>query len=379
MNAHSDHPDSPKSTGPIRVIAVGDVSLNGRYEQIMKRRGTDYPWKRVLDRLRSADLRIGNLESPITDAPHTLLGKLCLRSSKSCAQSLSHAGFDVLTVANNHMMDFGVQGLLDTQDALRELGIATTGAGTNDQQAMSPLIMTVHDQLVGILAFCDVEQTSPLYADATKPGVARWNLERCLAAIQSLRPRVDHLILQLHWGRELCELPSPEQRTWCKEFVRAGVDVIVGHHPHVLQPLEWIDGKPIFHSLGNFLFSDMYWFGKDRSGSSFISRLRLLPLSRQTGWAEIILERGKPPRARLIPAVLNRKLQIEPDESDVRLADWGRLCNLLDDDAYEQALLDQDQLVKERHQWRWDWKSPLRRIELKLVQLGLMPGAVVAN
>src|SRR5207302_1349689 len=109
----------------------------------------------------------------------------------------------------------------------------------------------------------------------------------------------------------------------------AGADLILGHHPHVLQPLEWVAGVPVYYSLGNFLFADMYWRGVTPRGDPFVSKLRLHPLSAETGWAEVVLQKGTPTRARLVPARLGADLVVRPEGADGRLREWEALCGML--------------------------------------------------
>ena len=161
------------SNSPLTLIAVGDLAFNGRYHRLLERHGPEYPFQHVAQHWRDADLRIGNLESPITTAPRVASDKLTLRGTPRALESLRWAGFDCLSLANNHMMDFGAAGLIETCERLSDAGIAHVGAGRNLDEATSPAIVERKGQKIGILAFCDVEQISPLYAGAASPGVAR--------------------------------------------------------------------------------------------------------------------------------------------------------------------------------------------------------------
>jgi poly-gamma-glutamate capsule biosynthesis protein CapA/YwtB (metallophosphatase superfamily) len=201
-------------------------------------------------------------------------------------------------------------------------------------------------------------------------------LEDCERAVRELRPRVDWLVVQLHWGTELCQLPSPAQRRRARRLVEAGADLILGHHPHVLQPMEMIDGVPVFYSLGNFLFSDMYWRGKGPQGQPFASRYRLHPLSRLTGWAEVVLTRGGPTTARLHPARLGRDLAVVPEDTAERRRQWEGLCRSLARPDYESAYEAEELLAVARLRWQDAWQSLPRRLELLLFRCGLLPRAV---
>ena len=158
--------------------------------------------------------------------------------------------------------------------------------------------------------------------------------------------------------------------------VEAGADLILGHHPHVWQPLEWIEGVPVFHSLGNCLFSGMYWRGRTPSGASFVSRYRLHPLSRRTGWAEVILRRGAGAIARFHPARLRRNLEFRAQETPERHAEWEALCRRLQPPNYETGRLRERMRARRRLAWQAEWKSLPRRVALHLFRFGLLPGAV---
>jgi hypothetical protein len=353
------------------VIAVGDLSFNGGYG-----RRRDNPLRGVLDEWRSADLRLGNLESPLTEAPRASPGKLTLRGAERAPAFLREAGFDALTLANNHVMDYGPGGLADTCARLADAGLPHHGAGSDESAARAPLILHRQGQSIGILAYCAVEQKSPLYAGPGRAGAAALEIDACLRDIRNLRPRVDWLIVQAHWGPEMAQFPSPEQRACARRFVEAGADLVLGHHPHVLQPLEWIDGVPVFYSLGNCLFSGMYWRGRNSSGEPFVSHFRLHPLSRQTGWAEVRLRRGEPTEARLRPAFLRKNLRLVPHDTATRRSAWQGLGAQLDRADYESAYRAELEQARKRLAWQEGWQSLERRLALLLFRKGLLPLAV---
>ena len=303
----------------IRFVAVGDVSMNGRYRVLLDRKGAGYPLARLKSRWSRFDLRFGNLESPITKGSRFSPSKCTLRAAEQTPDFLKQADFSAVSLANNHIMDYGLEGLLDTCGHLDQAEINHVGAGLDARLAGKPLLLDCKGQKIALLSYCDVAQTSPLYAGAFNGGVNQLDAEKCCQEIQQLRAKVDWIIVNLHWGVEMTLIPSPQQRELARQLVAAGADVILGHHPHVLQPMETIDGKPVFYSLGNFLFSDMYWKGQSSNGQRFASRLRLHPLSRQTGWAEIRLDPNHQIRARLIPARLRRDLSIEMDKRKSRI------------------------------------------------------------
>jgi capsule synthesis protein PGA_cap len=174
----------------------------------------------------------------------------------------------------------------------------------------------------------------------------------------------------------MSRLPTPDQRRWARRMAEAGADLIVGHHPHVLQPFEAIGGVPVFYSLGNFLFSDMYWRGCSKQGAPFLTKLRLHPLSRRTGWAEVVLERGAPTAARFHPARLGKDMAVRPETTAARLADWTDLCSSLAGPDQEEHARGEIRRAQARLEWASAWRPLQRRIEMRLVDYGLLPFAV---
>jgi hypothetical protein len=162
-------------------------------------------------------------------------------------------------------------------------------------------------------------------------------------------------------------------------MVVAGADLILGHHPHMLQPCEWIAGVPVFYSLGNFLFSEMYWRGCNGEGERFCGRLRLHPTCCQVGWAEIILRQGNPIAARLRPARLRRNLEVVPDESPRRFSEWDRLCRRLDTADYEAEYALESRRAAALRDWSYESRSLFRRLETRLFHYGLISNPVEGN
>lgn len=357
----------------MRLIAIGDLSLNGRYDALLTGAKPN-PMRAVRD-WNATDLVVGNLESPITTAARVAPSKCTLRGSENARTLFESHHFRVVSLANNHMMDFGPGGLVDTRRYLDECGVKHCGGGANLAQATAPLIIEHLNQRVGFLSYCDVEQKSPLYADGNQPGVAPWQGESSLESIRRLRNDVEWLIVMFHWGVEMSRLPTVGQRELARQIVSAGADVILGSHPHVMQPIEEIDGKTVAYSLGNFLFSPMYWRGVNASGENFCSKLRLHPLSRRTGWLQMDLEPSRPLRWALHPARLTQSLAISPGWPSNWHRDWEQLHQMLDSADYEDLSLEETELGRQRTRQRWDGRPILRRIEMKLYQFGAIPGA----
>lgn len=360
----------------LSVIAVGDIAVNGRYRRLLEKEEPGAPLQAILPSWTEADLRLGNLESPICTSARAAPAKMTLRGAPGAIELLRKGGFNCLTLANNHMMDYGAAGIRETHAALESGGIRHGGSGLSEEEARAAVLLERAGQRIGILSYCDVEQKSPLYATAASAGVAALNVDQCLREVSELRPLVDWVIVQLHWGLEMAQLPSPSQRQLARRFVQAGADLILGHHPHLLQPMEIIKGTPVLYSLGNFLFSEMYWQGRDQDGRAFTSKYRIHPDARLSAWLEARLRKDEPPQVLMHPVRLTKRLRSVPDESPERYAEWEHLCALLRMSTYEKEYAMEVERARARVSWQLDWKPIKRRIELKLYRWGLMPLAV---
>jgi poly-gamma-glutamate synthesis protein (capsule biosynthesis protein) len=216
-------------------------------------RGTD-PFRAVRAELVGADLTFGNLECVLSErrAPpyegHERPGVL-LRGPCAAGETLRAAGFDVVSLANNHAYDLGGLGAAESRGCVLGAGVAVVGGGQGRAEARAPWVTTVRGTRVGVLAFTfDTNR----YAHGTFR-VSRLD-DDAAGAVRALRPQVDVLLVSVHWGTEFVHQPNPYQRAFARTLVNAGADAILGHHPHVLQGVELVRGRPVFYSLGNFLF-----------------------------------------------------------------------------------------------------------------------------
>jgi hypothetical protein len=157
------------------------------------------------------------------------------------------------------MMDYGEAGLFNTVDALDSAGIYHVGAGGFKEEACAPLFLNIKEKRIAFLARTSVIVTSPSYAETKKPGVAFLDIEETKETIKICRSQSEIVILLMHWGLEDYSYPSPGQREIANELIGAGADIILGHHPHVLQGLEFIKNGLAAYSLGNFLFDEFEW------------------------------------------------------------------------------------------------------------------------
>jgi poly-gamma-glutamate synthesis protein (capsule biosynthesis protein) len=285
----------PATAEPLRIAAVGDIMLAGRYDPILRRQGIDYPFAATVNQLRWADLAIGNLEAPLTTGGTEYRDKrFRFRAAPAMAGTLRRAGFSVLTLANNHILDYGAAGLVDTLDILKREQLAATGAGTTLSEARTPAILTRAGRRIAVLAY-SLTQPVAFFAGTSHAGTAPAYGRHVTADIRRARQQADLVIVAFHWGGELETTPRPVQRDLARAAIDAGATVVLGHHPHVLQGIEFHGDGVICYSLGNFTFG---------SGSR----------SATTGMiAQITIPDSGPPEVEVVPlSVDNRKTAYQP-------------------------------------------------------------------
>ncbi|MCG6942782.1 MAG: CapA family protein [Thiohalocapsa sp.] len=236
---------------PLILCAFGDVMLHGRYQERADAGTADAVLAPLAALLADADLAVGNLETPLTRTDAARADKLCLRGDPVYAGCLARAGVSVLNLANNHCMDFGAEALAETRELLGAAGIACTGAGANLAEAMAPIVIERRGVRVGLLGACDPLTKPAPPATGTSAGIAPLDPDAVLAAVDRLRPRVDHVILMLHWGLEYSPLPTPEQVAFGDTACARGVSVILGHHSHCIQGVEQRGAAVVAYSLAN--------------------------------------------------------------------------------------------------------------------------------
>jgi poly-gamma-glutamate synthesis protein (capsule biosynthesis protein) len=257
---------SPDKDRTASIIFVGDIMTSRTVEQKMKIRGYDYPFSVVKEYLSSSDLVFGNLETPLTSGSEVGPGEVVFRSDPRVAEALTRANIRLVSLANNHSMNFGAKGIGDTFQYLNEAGIDFVGAGWDENMAYAPKYFEMGGIKFAFLAFTDTDVLPPDSAiEVIRPGVATMNLEKAKKAIQETKLNADVTIVSMHSGTEYTEFPNQRQINFAHGVVDAGADLVIGHHPHWAQPIENYKGKYIFYSLGNFVFDQM-WSLKTREG-----------------------------------------------------------------------------------------------------------------
>ena len=237
---------------PLSLVAVGDIMLGGRSRKFINEFGTKYIFEEVRPLFKRAPIGLANLEGPIAREAEKLERNFTYRVSPRMTKAMLKAGINVVTLANNHLLDCGREGVLETLQALTEAGVATIGAGINKQAAHAPAILSAGDLRIGLLGYYWNRRTS---ARGPWPGSAMDTPPEALAAdIAGLKGKVDRIIATFHWGVPYVRDPSEADRAKARFAVNCGADIVIGHHPHIVQPFEIYRGRPIFYSVGNFTF-----------------------------------------------------------------------------------------------------------------------------
>jgi hypothetical protein len=302
--------DEMQSTATIRIAAVGDIALNGGYHQAACEGKAQDLAATIAPLFAGSDIVLGNLEGPLTTLPSAgPAWRYCLHGDPAYAPALGAAGFHVLSLANNHIMDHGWKGVEETLEHLRAAEIHVVGVGRNLKEARRPLRIAVRGVRIAILAYCDVPVGNPIYACEDKPGIAPAYRRYVLDDIAAARQESDVVIVCMHWGQEHVRVPSPKHRSLAREMIAAGAKIVIGHHPHILQGAELVRGGAIAYSLGNFTFSDEDWSGADERGNAFSMAWRLSETARRTGvWNVVVDSLGTVVNQALIPVYLGTDL-----------------------------------------------------------------------
>lgn len=252
------------SEGSLKLCAVGDVMLGDSSHFLgrgvgthLRRHGIDYPLAEVADRLRAADLFIANLESPLSGSAGSDAWSRVYRGDSGSAAALRLARCNVATIANNHVLEHGPGLLAETRDALASAGILTAGFSACGSREGATVRWEQNGLSLSLYADSLIREFSGRPCDPAAS--EEWLLDSLGADDADIR------IVSLHWGDEYVTVPSSEQRRLGHRLVEAGATLVLGHHPHVLQPVERVGRSLIAYSLGNFLF-DQDWSELTRGG-----------------------------------------------------------------------------------------------------------------
>lgn len=239
--------------GRVTIAAVGDVMLARSLAWRMEHDGPGVPFEHVGDVLRGADIAVANLEMAISERGTAEAKTYTFRAGPIAADALAGAGIDVVGLANNHALDFGVDALLDTMGHLGERGIAHAGAGSNVDAARAPAIVEVGGLRIALLSYTDIPGAH-WAATEDGAGVAWLDVGGVRADVAGARATADHVVVLYHFGIEGSTGVSGSQREQARAAIDAGATLVLGTHPHVWQEIEEYSGGLIAYSLGNFVF-----------------------------------------------------------------------------------------------------------------------------
>lgn len=252
----------PKPVAPtplsLSLVAVGDILMHQDVKAAAAREQGGFPalWADLVPLFQGADLAFGNLETPVAPTTGRPGVPFQFNAPATLPAALRASGFTVLATANNHAFDQGPKGVRETLERLRVEGLVAIGSGTDQAQAETLQILERQGFKVAFLGFTDLFNID-LNRRATEPWVRPLDPEPALQAVRAARNQADLVVVSLHWGNEYQHLPTKRQRDIAQALVAAGCDVLLGHHPHVLQPVEWLeaDGRKglVAYSLGNFI------------------------------------------------------------------------------------------------------------------------------
>lgn len=312
---------------PVVLVAGGDIMPVQATAAVIARSGADYPFAEIGHLLRAGDLAVANMEAPLTTRGAPTTGKspddlasgrdYLFRGAPEVAAALARAGVRVVSLANNHAMDYGPVGLLDTLAYLERAGIMAVGAGRTLAEARAARVVTVRGTRLAFLSYSDV---LPRLSVATRrtPGIApargywtgRPAEDEIAADVRAARPRADHVVVLMHWGIAGRTVPTCRQAALADRILAAGATVILGHHPHVLQPVVVRNRRLVAYSLGNLISSP-------RDSLASETAVLQITLGREgvIGWGETPL-RVNAGRARVAPppaaAAIHSRLRSEP-------------------------------------------------------------------
>ncbi len=271
------------------VAAGGDVLADRRVGTFMDKNGGEAVFTHVRPLLETAHLAFINLEGPISDKGTRATWKeYTFRGRPAMIDGLVSAGIDVVSLANNHSNDYGASALLDTIARLDEAGVHQAGAGADAAAASAPALLLTPAGTVAVLAFTDIIPGG-FTAGSGTPGVNATTPSRkkLLADVAAANRKADYVIVSFHWGKEYEPRANYEQRKLAHRVVDAGADLVIGHHPHVIQGLELYRNRLIAYSLGDFVW-DHY---SVETGETFVLRVRA--------------PRAGPPSAEMVPVYLD--------------------------------------------------------------------------
>ena len=243
-------------TSTTTLVFTGDILLDRGVRQTIERHGVDHLFTREVDSvLHRAQVAVGNLECPATKTVAPKQKRFIFRGEPEWLQALRRHGFTHLNLANNHTVDQGREGLIDTRRNVAAAGMVPVGAGQNMDEASRPVLLTSTPRRVWLVASLRLALENYTYLPG-RPCVSQEPMDSLLVCVSRLKAADPKcvVIVSLHWGAEHTLQPAPSQRLEARRLIRAGADALVCHHTHTLQTVEHYRGRPIYYSIGNYIF-----------------------------------------------------------------------------------------------------------------------------
>ena len=240
----------------LSIVFTGDILLDRGVRQVINHRGVDHLFSDGIDSVfREAQIVVGNLECPATKIEAPVFKRFIFRGEPEWLETLKQHGITHLNLANNHSIDQGREGLLDTKRNIIEAGMIPLGAGESMDEAVQPVLLADSPRKVWLVASLRLALENYAYLP-DKPCVSQEPMDSLLERVNRLR-KADStavIIVSLHWGGEHTLQPVPRQRLEARHLLLAGADILICHHTHTLQTIEDFRGKKIYYSIGNFIF-----------------------------------------------------------------------------------------------------------------------------
>ena len=267
------------ATDTLSIVFTGDILLDRGVRRVINQHGVGHLFSDGVDSVfRSAQLVVGNLECPATKIDAPVFKRFIFRGEPEWLDTLRQHGITHLNLANNHSIDQGREGLLDTRRNIIEAGMTPMGAGENMQEASEPVLLASEPRNVWFLPSLRLALENYAYLP-DKPCVSQEPMDSLIRRVYRLREADSTavIIVSLHWGGEHTLKPVPRQRLEAHQLILAGADALICHHTHTLQTIETFMGKPIYYSIGNFIFDPT----KPLNAKACIVRLDVTPDSVQ--------------------------------------------------------------------------------------------------
>lgn len=242
---------------PVRLLFVGDVMLSRHIGVLIERNDAHFPFELVKEEITRADIAFANFENPVSEGGINQGSRFSFRASPEVISGLTYAGFDIVSLANNHILDYGGEALIDSVSLLKNAGIEIAGAGETSDAAYEPAILEAKGMKIAYFAYSEFSGSGNT--------VASTKSTRIFDDISEANEIADFVVVSVHWGDEYETKQNDAQIILGRKLIDSGADLVIGHHPHVTQEVEEYKGGLIAYSLGNFVF-DQNFSEDTRSG-----------------------------------------------------------------------------------------------------------------